>query len=575
MKVLIHDALRKEWLEFSEPAEIFHAATPVGVLPALSRAAVVSREKNLPLAGWLSYESAGGINPDLPYRESAFPLVNFAAFQRCMPVTLTAVCRPAAVTWRSELARKDYFEKFSQIRRYIADGETYQVNYTFRMRCDSFDSGMAEKYWLAMIAAQRSRYGSFIETDDWAICSASPELFFSYDGGVVTCRPMKGTAPRGLWPAADERAAAELADSEKNRAENIMIVDMTRNDLGRVAQPGSVEVACLCGLERYPTLWQMVSEIRCRCECGWVDVLKALFPCASITGAPKRRTMQIIDGLETSPRNIYTGTIGFVLPDGRAQFNVAIRTALADKKNATAEYGVGGGIVWDSADCGEYDEAMLKAKVLLRPSPRPELLETLLWEDGGYFLFERHMQRLAASAKYFDYTFKCDSVKKQLTGYAVKNFIAGLRYRVRLVMNEYGKISLEHFRIDGPADSPVRIALADKPINRNDVLLYHKTTSREVYERAKAARDDVDDVLLFNDQNLLTESTISNIVLKIKGRLLTPDISAGLLGGVFRQELIDNGKIQSADLPVELLKNCDEIWLINSVRKWRKAVMVG
>jgi len=289
--------------------------------------------------------------------------------------------------------------------------------------------------------------------------------------------------------------------------------------------------------------------------------MKALFPCASITGAPKAKTMELIQGLEKGPRGVYTGAIGFIAPDGSAQFNVAIRTAVI--QNGKAEYGIGGGIVWDSDAESEYEEAISKAAILTKKMLACQLLETMLWEDGEIFLLERHLNRLAESAEYFD--FKCDvnAIRDRLRELRLKN-----PTRIRLLLSRDGTFDFQCLEIL-PAGDVVKLAIAKEPVDSQDVFLYHKTTNRSVYEKAKANFPEADDVLLYNERGEVTESCIANIVVELDGRKVMPPVSCGLLEGTFRDELLEKGEIEEDVVMLEDLKRATAIWRINSVRRWQ------
>ena len=302
--------------------------------------------------------------------------------------------------WEPAIDRATYRQAIAAIKEQIAAGYTYQINYTFPL--GAAFKGEPWPLFVQLALAQRGRYAAYVDTGRHVVCSASPELFFQKADGVLTSRPMKGTAPRGRTVAEDEAQRAWLFASEKNRAENVMIVDMIRNDMGRVAEVGSVRVPVLFEVERYPTVLQMTSTVTSRTNVSVADVFKALFPCASITGAPKVSAMGIIADLEPAARGVYTGAIGYLAPGGRAQFNVAIRTVVVDRQTGRATYGVGSGVVWDSDADEEYDECLLKARVLAAERPDFELLETMLWRpETGVFLLDRHLERLADSAEYF------------------------------------------------------------------------------------------------------------------------------------------------------------------------------
>jgi para-aminobenzoate synthetase/4-amino-4-deoxychorismate lyase len=340
---------------------------------------------------------------------------------------------------------------------------------------------------------------------------------------------------------------------------------MIRNDIGRAAETGTVQVPELFTIEKYPTLFQMTSTVQGRTRASLTDIFAALFPCASITGAPKVSTMKIISELETSPRKVYTGSIGYIAPKRKAQFNVAIRTVLIDRETETAEYGVGGGIVWDSTSAGEYDEALLKARLLTERRPDFSLLETILWTpQAGYYLLEKHLARMADSAEYFDYMFSAGKVENYL-----KDLAAGFdsAQRVRLLSDRQGDLTadMEPFR---PQNKKFIVRLARTSVHSDDVFIYHKTTHRAVYESARGLSPDCDDALLYNQKGELTEFTIGNLVVELDGRLATPPVDCGLLPGVFRAHLIETGQVSEQVVTVDQLKACAKIYLVNSVRKW-------
>jgi para-aminobenzoate synthetase/4-amino-4-deoxychorismate lyase len=441
------------------------------------------------------------------------------------------------------------------------------------------------------LAQTQNKYAAFIETDDFAICSASPELFFELNGETIFSKPMKGTMKRGRTTKEDLHNLNWLRASEKNRAENVMIVDMLRNDLGKIAQSGSVHVPELFAIEKYSTLFQMTSTVQAKTNASVTKIFSALFPCASITGAPKVSTMKIIKELETSPRKIYTGSIGYISPNRQARFNVAIRTALIDKKNKTAEYGVGGGIVWDSEDKDEFEEALLKAKVLTQaPQPEFSLFETLLWtKEDGYFLLDKHIARLKDSAEYFDFEFLEEKIISYLENISKNLFaedgeksgqvnapsaaLGGRDYvRVKIILDKNGNLTSEAKDFD-LQEKVFKVCLANQPVNSNNLFLFHKTTHREVYE--KSMQTGFDDVLLFNEKDELTEFTIGNLVVEQNGEFFTPSIACGLLAGTFREHLLKAGEIKERVIYKHELNQFEKIYLINSLRKWVEVNFVG
>ena len=566
---LILQAEDGRWLQFQQPVQQFTTSNLADVLPLLRAVETAVNQQGLWAAGFLSYEAAPAFDAALVVRppQSDLPLLWYGLFA---PETVTPIDLPAASdqdyrlgNWQPTVNETAYQAAFAAVKEHIARGETYQVNYTFRQHAPFQGDPFA--LFLDLYRAQQSAHAAYLDLGPWVICSASPELFFALDGQTVTTRPMKGTAARGLTVIEDEAQANWLHHSEKNRAENVMIVDMIRNDLGRVAALGSVVVPHLFAVERYPTLWQMTSTVTAKSDRSWTDLLTALFPCASITGAPKVRTMQIIAALETTPRGVYCGSIGYLAPNRRGRFNVAIRTVTIDRRRDLAEYGVGGGIVWDSSAEGEFAECRLKARLLTLARPPFELLETLRWQpDDGYCLLDYHLRRLRETAVYFNIPLDLNRIQTALDR-AVANQKEPVK--VRLLVNGAGDASVE---ISPLPDKPLRsVGLATQPVDRSNPFLYHKTTHRAPYDQARAGCPDVDDVLLWNEQGELTESTIANLVVQYQGEWLTPPMSSGLLPGTMRQYLLDQGRIREAVIPQHWLPDCAQVVLVNSVRGWQ------
>jgi para-aminobenzoate synthetase/4-amino-4-deoxychorismate lyase len=569
------------WLSYREPLGVLAAARVEDVPPLLAE---VRRQTELGrvAVGWLAYEASPAFDAAFVVRPPGrIPLAWFAIFAGGEPAAAPEeFAAPETFTpaWRGGPPPALYREAVASIHGRIAAGETYQVNYTYRLRAP-WDGGDLLARFAALARAQRSRYGAFIDAGRYAVLSASPELCFRLEGDQVTCRPMKGTAARGLSAAADLRQAGMLRASEKERAENVMIVDMVRNDLGRIARAGTVRVPRLWETERYPTLWQMTSTVCAETGAPLEELLGAIFPSASITGAPKVRTMGIIAELERTPRGIYTGCVGVLGPGRRAWMNVAIRTLVVDRRRALAEYGTGSGIVWDSQAVAELAECRTKTLVLGGAPPPFRLLETLAWiPREGFLLLERHLRRLAASAGFFG--FACDerALRERLA--AATGNLRG-PHRVRLLLDEGGgaevvvaPLGMRAVRL---GDRPpargrleVRVALAREPVRRDDPFLYHKTTRREVYERALAGRPDCEEVILWNETGEATEGTIANLVLRDAAGLWTPPVESGLLGGTFRAELLEHGAIRERRMAVGELRAARGLWLINSVRGWRR-----
>lgn len=614
-----HEALLKAngtWLHFTDPHQIFQTQQPNEILPILRELQDLVQQHGWHAAGFLTYEAAQAFDNALHAERSeptgersrsahkldaGLPLLWFGLYPppRFMDLPEPASAKPA-LTWLPTVDRATYNAAIERIKSHIADGRTYQVNYTMRLRAD-FQAD-AWNFFLHLAQTQNN-YAAYIDLGRYAIASASPELFFQLDGQTITGRPMKGTVQRGRTTREDAEQAQWLQDSEKNRAENVMIVDMIRNDLGRIAKVGSVQVPELFATEKYPTLWQMTSTVAAQTDASLAQIFTALFPCASITGAPKVSTMRIISELENTPRGIYTGSIGHIAPNRKATFNVAIRTALIDRETQTAEYGVGGGIVWDSTSTDEYAEALLKARVLTESPPQFKLFETMLWTpDEGFFLRDKHTARLLDSADYFD--FPISPRWSSSRGAAYRDHTAALGHhisketiesylndiasqftspqRVRLLLDKNGHLTSES-RPYAPTESPpLKVCLATEPVHSNNVFLYHKTTHRAVYDSAlRSAGSEIpqeqtgyDDVLLYNERGELTEFTIGNLIVEMDGKLYTPPITCGLLAGTFREHLLETGQVEERVIRVEELKDCTKMFLVNSVRKWQEIDLV-
>ncbi len=567
--LFLFNARTQRWLSFEQPELICEARRLDEVLPALQRIEHETEHRGRWAAGFIAYEAAPAFDPSLIVRppDPSLPLLWFGIYPKPRETD-----RPANVDhplvenpdWQPTVEDASYAQAIRRIKEHIRQGDTYQINYTLRLRAPFTQPARA--LFSSLLEAQETPYGAFVETADWALCSASPELFFDWDGNRLASQPMKGTQSRGLWPAEDRRLASMLASSEKDRAEHVMIVDMVRNDLGRIAQTGSVEVANPFAIEPYPTLWQMTSRVECNTRAGFLDILRALFPAASITGAPKTSAMALISKLETTPRGIYTGAIGFVAPGRRAQFNVAIRTVRVDRKTGLAEYGTGGGIVWDSTAASELEECRAKARILTRPWPAFCLLETLLWNPGGgLYLLERHLDRIAESAAFFNFHMNRDALRHDL-----EKAVVGLPskpHRIRLILSKSGVPELEITPLQALPTS-YRVTLAAEPIDTADPFLYHKTTRRSVYEEArKLAGASCDDVLLWNRRNEITESTLANVMVEQDGIWYTPPVSCGLLDGVYRAHLLEQGRLRERVIRREELSAGLRIRLFNSVRK--------
>ncbi|MDO9068556.1 MAG: aminodeoxychorismate synthase component I, partial [Deltaproteobacteria bacterium] len=518
-------------LATSKPSEV------TGVLREVEDAAA----GGLFAAGFIAYEAASALNPDLPSlaQLDGLPLVWFALFRERYSVDAgSGLSSPTRneVILEPLINRDNYYRDICQIQDHIAEGHCYQINHTFQMK-GYFKKDPVELYH-SIGRGQRAPFCSYLDTGRFAILSASPELFFSLKDGVITTRPMKGTARRGRWAEEDRSAIEHLQNSPKERAENLMIVDLLRNDLGIVAKTGSVIVDALFEVESYPTVHQMTSTVTARVspDTGLVDIFRALFPCGSVTGAPKRRSMQIIEKLEGEPRGVYCGAIGLVSPGGEALFSVAIRTLLLDQESAKISLGVGSGVTWDSAAEQEYLECLDKGAFVNRIEDDFRLIESLRLEEGVYTLLNRHLARMEASAKYFGFVFDRKPVQKALAAHAQK--LPGL-HKTRLLLSSDGGVEIFSEPLTDYNSAPLRIAVSDDRVDSPDILRYHKTTCREFFDKARSRHPECDELLFINERGELTEGSYHNLVVKLDGRILTPPLTCGLLPGVLREELLE------------------------------------
>ncbi|HEY0038109.1 MAG TPA: aminodeoxychorismate synthase component I, partial [Longimicrobium sp.] len=443
-------------LRFADFQRVLRADTVDEVRPVLVE---VQRavDDGLHAAGFVAYEAAPAFDPALVTRapDPRLPLACFALYGRREEVK-PAFGNAADVElgpWRMDISEGEYRDRIERIRALIAAGDTYQVNFTARLRSEFAGDDLA--FYERLCLAQRSAFCAFLRLDGLSILSASPELFFHATGSDLELRPMKGTRPRGRWPDEDRALAAELAASPKDRAENLMIVDLLRNDAGRVAEFGSVRVERMFQPERYETVHQLTSTVRSRLRpgAGLPEIFGALFPCGSVTGAPKVRTMEIIADLEDAPRGVYCGAIGFASP-GESAFSVAIRTLVLDHATGQVELGVGSGVTFDSDASAEYRECLAKAAFARRAPAGFHLLETLLWEpDGGWYLLDGHLDRLAGSAEYFDFLFDREAGIQSLADAA--DPFTGRPMRARLTLAREGLISIHSAPLE-PSTEPVR-----------------------------------------------------------------------------------------------------------------------
>ncbi len=581
--VLLDDSLTQggRSLLYAEPERVVFANTPEDVETGLDEVSA-GLARGLHAAGFFSYELGYCLEPKLrsllpaDRRVPLFWIGLFGAPRALDDTGTRAWLDDNGGTERAKISdltlswtREQYTDAFAKVEDYISAGDVYQINLTLKYHF-AFEGDPVALY-AALRRKQRVAYGALIAAPTFNVLSLSPELFFRREGKHMSTRPMKGTAPRGRTPREDARLKTWLAMDEKQRAENLMIVDLLRNDLGRVAKIGSVEVTDLFTVETYRSVLQMTSGISAelRSDMGLKDMLRALFPCGSVTGAPKVRAMEIIRELEAAPRGVYTGAIGHIAPSGDAQFNVAIRTVVLDARGG--EMGIGSGIVADSKADSEFEECLLKAQFLTRPDAPFALIETVRYECGmGFHLIERHLARLQSSAAYFGYPFSREAVLQALDeeSASVEAPVAMLR----LLLGEDGAITVTSTAIELPTKDTVwRFVISDQRLDEKDPFFYHKTTRRQFYDREmerQKALTGCDEVVFLNKKGELTEGTRTNLFVELDGRLFTPALTCGLLPGTLREELLDLPRAAASEAvltPQDLL-NADRIYLGNSVR---------
>ena len=514
--------------------------------------------------GYLAYEAAPAFDAALTVREGVGPLALFGVAKRPHERRATGQGAFSFGEWHAAWNRADHGVAIETILQAIRAGETYQANLTFPLTA-RFD-GSIEACYRHLLESQDADFCGMISGPEFSVLSASPELFFERQGDRLRTRPMKGTRRRGLTLEDDLARAAELASSEKDRAENLMIVDLLRNDLGRIALPGSVAVDGLFDIERYPTVWQMTSTVSARIapDARLVEILRALFPCGSVTGAPKVNTMRLLSDLESTARGPYCGAFGVVLPGGDCVFNVPIRTLLLSEDNTRATYPVGSGVVADSVADHEYDECLVKARILGHEPPEAfSLFETMGWHpDQGFRHQRRHLARMRDSAAYFGFQFDADEIAGRLATEA-RPWEAPMR--VRLLIDRAGEVSVEA-EPRKPSKTHLRLKLAEEPVDSSDPFLYHKTTRREVYDRERARLGEADDAVLFNERGEVSETTIANVAFLIGDEWITPPVSSGLLPGVMRGILLESGDLSERVISVTDALKASKIRVMNSLR---------
>ncbi len=545
-------------------------ATMAAEIPALLDAVERHARAGRWCVGYVRYEAAAAFDAAYTVHRADGPLAWFGVYDHALAWPDGPPLPPARADWTGGPDRAAFDADLARIHAAIADGELYQVNHTATL--GGTLQGQPLALFQALQRAQPGGYAAFIDSGQEQLLSVSPELFFDWQGEHILARPMKGTAPRGVNAAADQAHEQALRSSPKERAENVMIVDLLRNDLSRVAEPHSVSVPRLFHTEALPTVWQMSSDVTARVRAGTTlaQVFGALFPCGSITGAPKVQAMRLIHALEGQPRGVYCGAIGVVRPGGHATFNVAIRTVTVQQGQLRC--GIGSGITSDATAEGEWREWRHKRAFLDRASQPFELLETLRLEDGQLHEAARHLARMARAARHFGFACDQPALQAALAREAAQH-PHGLR-RLRLLLAAGGKVQAESYPME-PAPARARVQLAAQPIDAPDEFIRHKTTRRAHYE-ALAPRDPaVFDTLLWNARGELTEGTRCNVAVKLDGRWLTPALACGLLGGVGREIWLEQGRIAEAVIPVEALQRAEGLAVFNSLRGWIEAELPG
>lgn len=512
--------------------------------------------------GYVSYEAAPAfetkfevIDDPLMSEYLLYFTIHESVQTEPIPLTYKPITLPK--TWQELTSAEEYKAAIEHIHHHIRQGDTYQVNYTVQLQQNITADPFA--IYNRLVVEQNAHYNAFIQHDDVSIISVSPELFFKKDGDGLTTRPMKGTTNRGLTTETDLKQAQWLAQDQKNRSENMMIVDLLRNDMNRISKIGSENVKSLCLVEQYSTIWQMTSTIETQLlpNSSLGDIFQALFPCGSITGAPKIATMEIINKVEKQPRGVYCGAIGILVPQGPSIFNVAIRTL--QMEGTKAVYGVGGGITWDSKWEAEYEETKQKAAVLYRQNPRFDLISTGRVHQGKLLFLEEHMKRLQESSRYFDYPFNKEKVKKQVEDLC-QSLDFDTDYRLKMSLAKDGELTFEHNQLTGLADDFCQARLVEQTYPLDSPYTYFKTSYRPHISLGPHEQ------IYYNQKKELLETSIGNLVLKIEDQLYTPPIRLGLLNGIYRQNLIANNQVTERVLTLDNLKQAQAIYGCNAVR---------
>ncbi|MCL6698519.1 aminodeoxychorismate synthase component I [Sphingomonas sp. NSE70-1] len=554
---------------YRQPSKVIVANELDEVVPALDRIRS-GLQAGKHAAGYLAYEAGHALDPKLvpSFRKPGGPLLCFGLFDGFETPVISALLPSPDSAFvglpSPRISRAQYEAAVSAVHDHLLAGDFYQANLTFG--CDVAVAGDPIAIYSRLRRSSQAGWGGVVLHDDRAVISLSPEQFFTLGRGVVEARPMKGTAPRRSVDVADRAEAAELASDEKQRAENLMIVDLMRNDLARISIPGSVEVPDLFAVETYPTVHQMVSRITAtiRSECDAIDILRTIFPCGSVTGAPKIAAIVALRQLELEPRGAYTGSMGWIEPHrngeaGDAAFNVLIRTLQWHRPSAKARLGLGSGLVVDSEPSNEWAECLLKGDFVRRESQDFDLIETMRFDPSeGIVDLDRHLDRMRNSSADLDFRFDRHAARNELQA---ATFGRKQRAMVRLLLSRSGAMAIQAKPYDDPADLPVRVAVRPLPVDPSDFRLRYKTTDRRFLDLARESEDAYETIFVDPDGQL-TEGSRTSIFVERDGKLLTPPLSRGLMPGILRAKLIEEGKAQEAELtPADL----DEGFYIGNV----------
>ena len=561
---------RKTVIDFRALGERYTFTQPIKELKTRNVAEVADllaqvesyQEQGYYVVGYVSYEAAPVFEEKLAVHSAPllgeyllYFTVHDSVDKSSIPLAYDEVDLPS--DWQELTSAEEYEKAIAQIHHHLRQGDTYQVNYTVQLKQDLSANPFA--IYNRIVVEQEAGYNAYVEHDEMAVISMSPELFFEQNDRELTTRPMKGTTQRGVTDQEDLEQASWLEQDSKNRSENMMIVDLLRNDMNRISEVGSEHVERLCQVEQYSTVWQMTSTIKSqlRENVDLVEIFRALFPCGSITGAPKIATMEIIKNLEPQPRGVYCGTIGLLLPNGRRIFNVAIRTIQLYKGQAI--YGVGGGITWDSTWESEYREVHQKAAVLYRKQARFQLITTGKISQKNLLFEEQHLERLRTASRYFAFPFDSEDLIQKIEK-ECQTCDANQEYRLRISLSKSGEIELIRQILEPLSPTFCHAQLCLQEANLQQAFTYFKTTYRPYLNLGEQ------EIIYYNKSGELLETSIGNLVLKISGKLYTPPIRLGILPGIYRQHLLETGQVEEKVLTLKDLVQAEVIYGCNAVR---------